>query len=117
MFESFRDRDPKDTGSYDELGAGAPVVPSNAIWHRQLQNHRVPFPRKERRQCQRNDREAMTPNEVGIGNSCGVKLTGFQLMQVSFGTKFIQFGYLDGYSQMFERERIHNCDKNKVEVD
>ena len=28
MFESFRDRDLKDTGSCDELGAGAPVVPS-----------------------------------------------------------------------------------------
>ena len=26
MFESFRDRDLKDTGSCDELGAGAPVV-------------------------------------------------------------------------------------------
>ena len=28
MFESYRDRDLKDTGSCDELGAGAPVVPS-----------------------------------------------------------------------------------------
>ena len=28
MFESFRDRDLKDTGSCDELGAGAPVVQS-----------------------------------------------------------------------------------------
>ena len=26
MFESFRDRDLKDTGSRDEPGAGAPVV-------------------------------------------------------------------------------------------
>ena len=26
MFESFRDRDLKDTGSCDELGAGAPVA-------------------------------------------------------------------------------------------
>ena len=26
MFKSFRDRDLKDTGSCDELGAGAPVV-------------------------------------------------------------------------------------------
>ena len=28
VFESFRDRDLKDTGSCDELGAGALVVPS-----------------------------------------------------------------------------------------
>ena len=28
MFESFCDRDLKDTGSRDEPGAGAPVVPS-----------------------------------------------------------------------------------------
>ena len=28
MFESFRDRDLKDTGSCDEPGAGAPLVPS-----------------------------------------------------------------------------------------
>ena len=28
MFESFRDRDLKDTGSSDEPGAGAPLVPS-----------------------------------------------------------------------------------------
>ena len=28
MFESFRDWDLKDTGSCDELGASAPVVPS-----------------------------------------------------------------------------------------
>ena len=28
MFESFRDRDLEDTRSCDELGAGAPVVPS-----------------------------------------------------------------------------------------
>ena len=28
MFESFCDRDLKDTGSCDEPGAGAPVVPS-----------------------------------------------------------------------------------------
>ena len=36
MFESFRDRDLKDTGSCDELGAGAPVVQSKGTTRESL---------------------------------------------------------------------------------
>ena len=36
MFESFRDRDLKDTGSCDELGAGAPVVKSKGTTRESL---------------------------------------------------------------------------------
>ena len=36
MFESFRDWDLKDTGSYDELGAGAPAVQSKGTTRESL---------------------------------------------------------------------------------
>ena len=37
-------------------------------------------------------------------------------MPVSFGTKFIQFGYLDGHSQMFKKKEYTTVTKIRLKL-
>ena len=53
MFESFRDWDLKDTGSCDELGAGAPVVQSKG-------DHSGEFDRRCKTKNIHNEKASMT---------------------------------------------------------
>ena len=68
MFESFCDRDLKDTGSCDELGAGAPVVQSKG-------DHSGEFDR--RCKTKHTQREGLHPLRIrcgGVGHNVHVTL-------------------------------------------
>ena len=67
MFESFRDRDLKDTGSRDEPGAGAPVVPSKG-------DHSGEFDRRcKTKHTQREGLYVLRRSELGVEESVTIK--------------------------------------------
>ena len=84
MFESFRDRDLKDTGSCDELGAGAPVVQSKG-------DHSGEFDR--RCKTKHTQQEGLHPLRIRCGGVSQFWCRDQDPVEILVGTKTVEKTY------------------------